>query len=234
MKKRLLLILLGICIFTSLLSSCAPTERYDSLYYVDPGEFTFGVRGTGTRVKQLVIKKGEEILLLENLKVSKNVGSRGGNYGLEVLDLNFDGHMDVMVADNLIGECLYYQCWLWNAQSSAFEKSEELTGLANIKTDEKLQAVFAYSTETKSTPSPDPEEADYTIIRDTTTKYIWEDGVFHASIAASITYYSETDRYEYSVYYYNPETQVLEEDQNLWMTPAEYREADLAFIYYFR
>lgn len=233
MKKRLLLLLLSLCLCASLLASCA-AEKHDSLYYVDAGGFTFGVRGSGTRPKQLVVKKGEEIIFSQNLKISKKVGTRGGNYGFEALDLNFDGHVDMMIADELVGECLYYQCWLWNATTNKFEKSEALTGLANIKVDEKLQAIFAFETDIKSTPAPSTGYSDLTVIRDTTTKYVWEDGVFHPSIATSITYYSETDRYEYAIFYYNPETGEMEEDQNKWMTPEEYRAADLDFIYYFR
>ena len=233
MKKRLLLLILCACICASLFSACA-AERYDSLYYVDQDGYTFGVRGTGTQVKQLVIKKGDEILLTEDLKVSKSVGSRGGNYGLQVLDLNFDGYVDVMIADEFEKECLFYQCWLWNLTKGTFEKSEDLSGLANIKVDHNTKSIFAYTTKTTSTPAPSPEYSDLTVIRDTTTKYIWENGVFHPTVAASITYYSETDMYEYAVYYYNAETGKMEEDQNKWMTPAEYREADLDFIYYFR
>lgn len=234
MKRKIVFWILCICLCTTCFSACA-AERYDPLYVVDQDEFTFTLRGTtGKQAKQLVIKKDDEILLAEKLKTSKSVGTQGGTYGMQVLDLNFDGHMDVMVATDLEKECIFYQCWLWNPSTETFERSEALSGLANIKTDANTHSVFAYATKTTSTPAPSSEHADLTVVRDTTTKYIWENGILHPSVAVSMTYYSETDRYEYAVYYYNAETGQMEEDQNKWMTPQEYREADLAFIYYFR
>ena len=65
MKKR---IFAGICCLMVLLTlaSCA-RERHDLLYSVEVGELTYCVRGTDTRAKQVVVKRGDAIVCLGSL-----------------------------------------------------------------------------------------------------------------------------------------------------------------------
>lgn len=233
MKKRILSLLLCALMLLSLLPSCAK-ERYDLLNSIDVGERTYCVRGSANRAKQIVVKSGDAVLFSQKVKVDKSVGAQNGSYGFAVLDLNFDGHMDLMIATDVEVECVFYDCWLYVPATDSYEKSEALSGLANLVPDAKLQAVFGFSQEFSSTPAPAPNLPPITVSRDLATKYIWQNGELIPSIRVTLTYYSETDRYLYSVYYYDEQTKKLEWDTEHWMTPEEYRETDLSFLYYYR
>ena len=102
MKKRALALFLC-AIFTLLCTSCA-AERHELLYEVNVAPYTYCVRGRGTRAKQVVVKSGDEVVLAEKVKVEKDVGAMDGTYGLKVLDLNFDGHSDFMMATAVGGD----------------------------------------------------------------------------------------------------------------------------------
>ncbi len=235
MKTRILSILLCLCMMLSLLTACA-SERHDLLRTLDVGDRTFCVRGTGTRVKQIVVKQQDTILWSSSVKVEKKVGTRGGSYGFDAVDLNFDGYTDIMLAYDLQGECLFYRCWLYDAQSNTYVLSDALTGLANLQADAEKQCLFGFTNRITSTPAPSPEFSGITVNTDAATKYIWKDGELIPSIRVSITHYSETDTYCYSVAYYNEETKQLEEEPDMenWLTHDEYMDADLGFLYYFR
>ena len=233
MKKRLILCALALVMLFSF-AACGK-EQYDLVYAVDQDSLTYCVRGSEMRAKQIVVKRGEEILWSQKVKVDKDVGRQGGNYGFSVLDLNFDGHNDFMIADNVAGDCISYICWLWDVGQNTFVQSERLTGLCNVKADENLQAVFGFSHSfERDVAYLDVPEASITT--DSATKYIWKDGVLTPEIRVSITYYSETAMYLYSVAYYDEETQQFEDDYTAerWMTPDEYKTQDLSFLYYFK
>lgn len=231
MKTRVFAFLLSLLLLLPL-ASCAG-ERYDALYVTDAENgLTYSVRGAGTRAKQITVKRGEELLFAERIKVNKKVGSLGGTYGFEVIDLNFDGLLDMMIVDEVAGEQKRYLCWLANADGS-YTKSEELSGLCNLKAYEKLQAVrsFSHSFESEKAYS---DVAAATISTDAATQYVWVNGILTPSIRISITYYSETARYCYSVSYYDEETKAFSDSDDKWLTPEEYKEYDMSFLYYFR
>ncbi len=233
MKQRILLFLLCAALLLPTLTACGG-ERHDLLSSREIDGITYCVRGSGTRVKQLVVKEGETILWSTSVKVDRKVGTLRGTYGFEVLDLNFDGHPDLMIVTSVAGDCQAYQCWLKDPESGSYVKSEALSGLCNIQTDEKLQAVFAFS----HTFRQDKEYADVqaaTVTTDTTTKYLWTaDGVLVPETRASITFYSETNLYCYSVSYYNDAEKEFDDSNDKWLTPEEYREYDMSFLYYFK
>lgn len=222
-------------------TACAK-EKYDLLYATDEltetagtATRTFCVRGSDMRARQIVVKEGDKIIWNEKVKVDSDVGSRGGNYGFEVLDLNFDGYNDFMIADNVAGDCTSYICWLWDTNEGTYVKSEALTGLCNIKTDSELGAIFSFSHNyEKEGAYLDVPETNITT--DSATKYIWKDGALTPDIRASIIYYSETNMYLYSVAYYNEETQAWDEDYaaERWLTPEQYKTYDMGFLYYFK
>ena len=165
MKIRILSILLCLCMMLSFLTACAG-ERHDLLRSLDVGDRTFCVRGTGTRVKQIVVKQADTILWSSSVKVEKNVGTRGGSYGFDAVDLNFDGYTDISLAYDLKGECLFYRCWLYDAQSNTYVLSDELTGLANLQADAEKQCLFGFTNRITSTPAPSPDFSDITVITD--------------------------------------------------------------------
>jgi len=233
MKKRILGCIL--CIILLLSSVSCARERHDLLYSVEQNGLTFCVRGTETRPKQIVVKRGEELLLAKRIKVDSSVGSRDGDFGLTVLDLNFDGNDDVMIANDVLGECVSYLCWLWDAEKNEFVQSDELSGLCNLAVNQEKKAVFAYAhTFEREQAYVDVPEA--TVSSDITTKYEWIDGVLTPDIRISLTYYSETDMYCLSIAYYDTETKQFSIDMTKeeWIEASEIDEYDLGELYYFR
>ena len=233
MKKRILLCLL--CAVTLLSFASCASEKYDLLYSTEVGDITYCVRGSGTRAKQIVLKQGDDILWAKKVKVEKDVGALDGDYGFEALDLNFDGTTDFMIANAVAGDCVSYLCYVWNTEEEDYVLSEELTGLCNVKADAELQAIFGFShTYEREDAYADVPAASITT--DCSTKYIWKDGKLMPEIRVSVTYYSETDRYLYSVAYYEEDTQAWNEAYDLerWFTPEQYAEQDMSFLYYFQ
>ena len=231
MKTRVFVFLLSLLLLLPL-ASCAG-ERYDALYVTDADNgLTYSVRGSGTRARQITVKRGEELLFAEKIKVDKKVGRQGGSYGFEVIDLNFDGLLDMMIVDQVAGEQKRYLCWLANADGT-YTKSEELSGLCNLQADTKLEAIRSF-THTFTREKAYQDVAAATISTDTATQYVWVDGVLTPNVRVSITYYSETARYCYSVSYYDKEAKAFSDADDKWLTPEEYREYDMSFLYYFR
>ncbi|MBR3895091.1 MAG: hypothetical protein IKJ35_08085 [Clostridia bacterium] len=233
MKKRILCFLL--CAVTLLsLVSCA-NEKYDLLYSVNVGDVTYCVRGSGTQAKQIVVKKGDEILWAKKVKVDSKVGNLGETYGFEATDLNFDGVTDFMIACKVEKDCTSYLCYVWSAEKETYLLSEDLGKLYNVKADPELKAIFGFS-------RTHEEEKGYldappaTIDSDIATKYIWKDGKLLPQMRTSVTFYSATNYYLYSVAYYNAETKEWTDDfyNEKWFTPEEYAKQDLSFLYYFK
>ena len=231
MKKRILCLLLCAFLLLPLLSCKA--EQYDLLHSEELDGITYCVRGKKDTPKQIVVKDGDQILWAQKIKVDASVGNLNQNYGFEVLDLNFDGHLDLMIAQKAEGELITYLCWVKNAEGEGYTASEELSGLINVKADAKLKAIFAFSRETRQEQEYGDAEA-YEIITDNATKYLWENSKLIPEMRASITHYAKTDRYCYSLSFYNETTGEFDDSNDKWLTPEQYQQEDMSFLYYFR
>ena len=231
MKLRLLSLLLCAVLLLPL-ASCA-AEQHDLLYETTADGYTYCVRGTDFRAKQLVVKQGDEIVWNQKIKVDAAVGSLGGDYGLEILDLNFDGNLDLMVANGKAGDEISFLCWLWEEENNTFVRSDELSGLCNVAVNTDLKAVFAFTHTYEYEPDYDDAPSNEKTV-DSTTKYVWKDGVLTPAIRVSLTHDSTTDLYCYSVAYYDEKTQTFDDSDDNWLTPSEYEKADLSFLYYFK
>lgn len=231
MKKRLLSLLLCLAMLLPL-TACA-AEQYDLLYEITVDTRTYRVRGSDFRAKQVVVKEGDDVLWSKKIKVSASVGSLGGDYGLEILDLNFDGAMDLMIPYDVAGDEVFYLCWLWDTEKNSFVESKALTGLCNVATDPEWKAIFAFSHFYEYEPAYEDAPANEKTV-DSTTKYVWKDGVLTPSIRASISHDSSTDRYCYSVAYYDAELGDFGDSDDKWMTAEEYQSYDMSFLYYFK
>ena len=229
--KKIILLTIG-CLLLLLLTSCS-AESGDLLYSVDYDDLTYCVRGSDTQAEQIVVKKGDEVLWYKNVDVEEDIGNYRETYGFFAEDLNFDGHRDLAIATDVSGDCYTYLCYLYNPTTEDYEKSDELSSLYNVKADAKLKAVFGF-THTQSAENPDSPAR--TLTADTATMYEWENGVLVPLMKASLTHYSDTDLYLYSVAYYNPETGKYEDDygKEAWMTPEEYNAADKSVVFYFK
>ena len=230
MKKRALGLILILCLLVSL-AACAE-ERYDLLYSIDKGDLTYSVRGSGTRPRQITVKRGDDLLWSTNVKVAKSLGAWDDAYGLQVVDLNFDGALDIMIPTDKEGDCVSYVCWLKDAKGDGYTRSSALSELYNVQVDAERLAIFGFAH--SFLREKQPEGPDYTVSTDTTTKYVWRDGELIPQIRASISYYSLTDIYCYSVSYYDPAEKAFNDPDDRWLTPEEYGEADFGFLYYFK
>ncbi|MBQ7336447.1 MAG: hypothetical protein IJW92_08250 [Clostridia bacterium] len=230
MKKALIWLFLAATLLLCF-SSCA-TESYDLLYSTEQNGITFCARGSGTRLRQIVIKKGDAIIWSKQVHVDEAVGNLNGTYGFAVTDLNFDGHPDFTVAESVDGECATYRCWLYNTVRDSYIESEELSGLCNVQADEELQAVFSFS-HTYEAEAYGEASAAYSEC-DRATKYVWENGELIPEMYVSITYYSEAKRYCYEVASYDRTLGKFIESGDKWLTPEEYEKTDMSFLYYYR
>ncbi len=232
MKKTALLLLLCACLLLSL-AACAG-ERYSALYAVDDANgLTFSVRGSGTRPKQITVKKGDELLFSTKVDISKNVGRLGGDFGFDAVDLNFDGHTDFFIVDEVLGDCESCLVWLYDPATDDYLPSQELTGLYNVKADAELKAVFTFDHIYKEDKAYKDVPATYEST-DAATKYVWKDGVLTPDIRVSITYYSEVDAYCYSVARYDEADKKFADSDDKWLTPEAYKTYDMGFLYYFK
>ena len=230
MKKTIVLLMI-LLMLLPLAVSCK-AERFSLLYSIEANGVTYCVRGQGNRPKQILAKRGEEILWESKVSVARDLGDLGGDYGLKILDLNFDSRPDVMIPTTANGECVSYACWLQNDDSTGYTYSEELSALCNLKIDTELLAVFGFSqTSLKKT---DKDGVDYMAPMDTTTKYVWREGKLLPQIRVSLTHYPPEERYCYAVSYYDEKDGEFNDPDDVWLTPEEYESTDFSFIYYFR
>ncbi|MBQ9132079.1 MAG: hypothetical protein IJX62_06385 [Clostridia bacterium] len=229
MKKTICILLL--CLLTLTTISCA-NSGFKTYYSKEIDGITYSIRGKSEARLQLYITQGEKVLLSEKLTRSKNLGDPAEDFGLQVLDLNFDGALDVMLPTGKDGDCVSYSCFLKNATGDGYTYSAELSALCNLRTDEDLLAVFGFSHTFLREEYPD--SPDYTVSTDTTTKYVWREGKLQPQIRVSLSYYSQTDLYCYSVSYYDTVAEEFNDPDDRWLTPEEYRDVDFEFLYYFK
>ena len=232
--KKLIVSILLLSLLLALFAGCGQ-ESHDLLYSVEHDGTTYCVRGTDTQAKQLVVKKGDEVLWSKSISVSEKVGARDGSYGFSADDLNFDGYRDLAIPTDVSGECSTYVCYLYNAQKKTYVYSEELSALYNVKSDATLKAVFGFSQTSTYEPAYQDVPAGV-ITSDIATMYTWEKGVLTPNMRVSITHYPETSNYLYSVAYYDAETKSFSEDygKEHWISEEKYKDADLSVIYYYK
>jgi hypothetical protein len=65
--------------------------------------------------------------------------------GLHVTDVNFDGYKDLIILTAFAGTYgnTWYDCWLWDAKSSAFVFSESFSKICNPSIDREKQRIFS-------------------------------------------------------------------------------------------
>ena len=65
--------------------------------------------------------------------------------GLHVVDINFDGYQDVIILKCLSGahDNSWYDCWLWNPETSTFVESEAFEMIANPALDAEKKCIYS-------------------------------------------------------------------------------------------
>jgi hypothetical protein len=65
--------------------------------------------------------------------------------GLHVADVNFDGYKDVIILNDFSGahRNTWYDCWLWNTETTSFEKCETFADICNPSLDSKKTCIYS-------------------------------------------------------------------------------------------
>lgn len=65
--------------------------------------------------------------------------------GLHVVDVNFDGYKDVIIFNDYGGahSNSWYDCWLWDAETSSFVTSESFTAICNPALDPEKKYIYS-------------------------------------------------------------------------------------------
>jgi len=114
-----------------------------------PDEWMFGyVMGLG-----VYDENGNSILsadFSEIMEDGSKVGYRVFNemmdtMGLHVTDVNFDGYKDVIILNTFAGTHAntWYDCWLWDAKTSSFVKSESFSEICNPALDAENKCIYS-------------------------------------------------------------------------------------------
>ena len=233
MKKTFLLLLLCAAMLLSCVS-CSK-EKYDLLSSTTQGTMTFDVRGKSGKAKQIVVKDNGNIIWTEKLDLDSSVTTLGAACGFVASDLNFDGALDIQIAQSVAGDCVSYLCWLWDAESASYLPCEALNGLYNVMADAERKCVFVFDQKIEREQYADASISTNTT--DFTTQYVWAGGILTPKMRLSLTYYSKRDVYQASVAYYNAATGEFEIDntQERWLrTDEELAEYDTSALYYFK
>lgn len=226
---KLCSLLLCILMLLPLMTSCSG-ERFDLLYEVEQNGLTFCARGTDGRIKQIVVKEGDEVIWSKRVRTDRKMEKIDDTYGLSVQDLNFDGYDDILIAIERDGDCIRYDCYIRVGAKPQYDLHEELSNLYNVKADARLGAIFAFDQEI------DARGDDAYLRTEKTTKYFWSDEGLVPDMYAAVQYYSagEETPYFYSVAYYDEELKDFGDSTDVWLTEEEYEATDWSFLYYFK
>jgi len=65
--------------------------------------------------------------------------------GLHVTDVNFDGYRDVIILNTFSGAHAntWYDCWLWDAETESFVKSESFSEICNPALDAEKKCIYS-------------------------------------------------------------------------------------------
>ena len=219
MRKRFLPFILALLMLSPLLfTSCAN-------YSTEDGTRTYALSGSARKKHISVLENGEEIWKT-SVKTKSSVGSRNDTYGLNVLDLNFDGSNDIKLIVDEQGGVLTEVCYLWNPSTGTYEKSEALSQIKTIGTVPSQKLILSYLGKTFDSASMKTVE--------TVISYQWQDDGLIPYRKLSITYYHIQDYYCYGVADYIDGAFQFDEPTEQWLTPEEFEAQDWSFFYYFK
>ncbi len=63
---------------------------------------------------------------------------------VSLVDMNFDGFLDLQIPESLGSINAYYACYLWNPEKSLFEKNEALEEIASPQFQEDTKEIFSF------------------------------------------------------------------------------------------
>ena len=222
MKKLLCALLALILILPSTLTSCTSKK---ALYSISDGDRLYEILGSNRKRTVRVIEK-DSVLWESKVRIKKSVGDANGTYGLAVLDLNFDGLSDIKITLSKENEKNVEVCYLQNAETGLYEKSEALEDLFNIGTVEEQKLILSYAGVTT--------DADSGCTVETVVSYRWQGDGLIPYRRLTLTYYPAQNCYCYGVADYLEGSFRFDEPNEKWLTPQQFAETDWSFFYYFR
>ena len=219
MKKRLLPLALAIVTLLSIsLTSCAT-------YSLKEGSRTYVLSGTAGRKHISVLENGEKIWKT-TVKTKPSVGNRENTYGLDILDLNFDGLSDIKLIVDDQDDVRTEVCYLYNPATGTYEQSEALSQITTIGVVPEQKLVLSYRGKTVDATNMKTVE--------TVIAYQWNNDSLIPYRKISITYYQIQDYYCYGVADYLDGAFAFDEPDEEWLTPEEFEAHDWSFFYYFK
>ena len=134
-------------------------------------------------------------------------------------DINGDGHPDLFVPHSKDTNLNFrYAVFLWNNKASMFTDIGVLNDLANIKVNTDQNTVSSSMLIRTVIEEAKPNIPEIYTTEKIFTEYKIIDDVFVKYNEISLTYYSETDIYCYSIYEYDIETKTLECVEERWLS----------------
>lgn len=230
MKTKQICACLACILLALLLAACG--KHNELLYAVADGERTVSVLGSDSRVWYLSVSEGGKEIWSKRIYADKTIGARNGTYGFRLMDVNFDGKNDLVVAITAEGDVTTEQVYLQTSGGS-YELSTALEGKCNLAIDARQELVFAFQ-HTDRIEQDASVAKTYHVITDRSTAYSWQGNTLVPRRYVSLTYYGGSDRYCYSVADYDAKTGTWEDSDDRWMTPAEYATQTFDGLYYFK
>ena len=133
-------------------------------------------------------------------------------------DVNGDGHPDLFVPHSKDNNLDFrYAVFTWDNETAMFTDTGVLSDLANIEVDLNESTITSKMLLRTVIAEAQPNLPEEYELKNVYTEYKLIDGAFVAFKELSLTYFSETDIYCYSIYEYNSETKELEYVDEQWM-----------------
>lgn len=211
------------------LAGCAKRE---TLCTVEDGDRTVTVLGGGGKVNYVSVSEDGHEIWQTRVYADRTVGERDGSYGVRVVDVNFDGRNDLIVALTVTGEVTTEQVFLQQTDGT-YRVSTQFEEKGNLAVDERQELVFGFA-HTDQTERDVETDRTYHVTTDTATAYSWQGSTLVPRRSVSLTYYGNKDLYCYSVAEFDAALGAWKDSDDIWLSPAEQAAADLSALYYFR
>ena len=137
-------------------------------------------------------------------------------------DVNGDGHPDLFIPHSKDNNLDFrYAIFTWDNESEMFTDTGVLGDLANIEVDLNENTITSKMLLRTGVTESQPNLTEEYELKNVYTEYKLADCAFVEYRKLSLTYYSESDIYCYSIYEYNSETKELEYFDEQWMDAEE-------------
>lgn len=106
--------------------------------------FVLGLKGYDENGKQMLSKDFSQVW--DGELVGYHVyNEMMDTMGLHVVDVNFDGYRDIIILNTFSGAHgnTWYDCWLWDPETSSFVFSESFAGICNPALDPEKQCIYS-------------------------------------------------------------------------------------------